>query len=278
MVSMTFASMHPGKEVYSVGFRFPVIRFDKRTVVHLVILGAVILGIGFLLYAMGVFHLFMDRDRLLSLIERHRAYAVFIFLGLQVIQVMVAVLPGEVTGFVGGILFGPLWGIILSTLGLALGSWIAFNLARLVGRPLVEVFANQETIRRYDYVLKHKGVFLAFLMFLVPGFPKDILCYLLGLGQMRQVDFLIISTLGRLLGTIFLTVGGSFFRDERYAALFTIIGISLGVILVGLIYREKIERWFRTVRAAGRLKSLRDRRKLREKQRVGKPTQDTKTT
>ena len=87
----------------------------------------------------------MDRDRLLSLIERRRAYAVFIFLGLQVIQVIVAILPGEITGFAGGILFGPLWGTVLSTLGLALGSWIAFNLARLVGRPLVEVFVSQET-------------------------------------------------------------------------------------------------------------------------------------
>ena len=261
-----------------MGFQFPVVRFDKRTIVHLVILGAVIAGIMFLLYALGLFHLFMDRDRLLSLIERHRAYAVFIFLGLQVIQVMVAILPGEVTGFVGGILFGPLWGIILSTLGLALGSWIAFNLARLVGRPLVEVFVSQETIRRYDYVLKHKGMFLAFLMFLVPGFPKDILCYLLGLGHMRQVDFLIVSTMGRLLGTIFLTIGGSFFRDERYGALFTIIGISLGVILVGLIYREKIERWFRRIRAAGRLRSSRERSKLKEKGRSVDKTKHTKGT
>jgi uncharacterized membrane protein YdjX (TVP38/TMEM64 family) len=258
-----------------VGFRFPVIRFDKRTVVPLVILGAVIAGIMFLLYRLGLFHLFMDRGRLLSLIERHRTYAVFIFLGLQIIQVMVAILPGEVTGFAGGILFGPLWGIILSTLGLALGSWIAFNLARLVGRPLVDVFVSRETMSRYDYVLKHKGIFLAFLMFLVPGFPKDILCYLLGLGHMRQVDFLIVSTLGRLLGTIFLTIGGSFFRDERYGALFTIIGISLGAILIGLIYREKIERWFRKIRAAGRLKSLRDRSNSKEKERSADKTKYT---
>jgi uncharacterized membrane protein YdjX (TVP38/TMEM64 family) len=241
-------------------------------------LGAVISGILLLLYALDLFHLFMDRDRLLRLIEGHRAYALFIFLGLQVIQVIVAILPGEVTGFVGGILFGPLWGIVFSTLGLTLGSWIAFRLARLVGRPVVEVFVSQETIRRYDYVLKHKGIFLAFLMFLVPGFPKDILCYLLGLGHMRQGDFLMVSTAGRLLGTVLLTIGGSFFRDERYGAFFTVLGIGLGVILIALIYREKIERWFRTIHAARRLKSLRERSNLKEKHRGVEKTKDSKTT
>ncbi len=255
-----------------------MIRFDRRTVLHLVILGVVVAGIILLLYALDLFRLFMDRDRLLSLIEGHRAYAIFIFLGLQVIQVMVAILPGEVTGFVGGILFGPLWGIVFSTLGLTLGSWIAFRLARLVGRPVVEIFVSQETIKRYDYVLKHKGMFLVFLMFLIPGFPKDILCYLLGLGHMRQGDFLMVSTAGRLLGTVLLTVGGSFFRDERYGAFFTVIGIGLGVILIALIYREKIERWFRTIHAARRLKSLRQRTNLKEKHRGVEKNKDSKTT
>ena len=110
-----------------------MIRFDKSTVIEFVILGGVIVGIALLLYALDLFHLFTDKDRLLGLIEEHRTYAVFIFIGLQVIQVVVAILPGEVTGFVGGVFFGPLWGVIFSTIGLTLGSWIAFNLAHLFG-------------------------------------------------------------------------------------------------------------------------------------------------
>lgn len=236
------------------------------------VLGAVIAGIGLLFYLLDLFPLFTDRDRLLHFIERHRAYAIFIFLGLQVTQVIVAVLPGEITGFAGGILFGPLWGIVFSTLGLALGSWIAFNLARLVGRPLVEVFVGPETLQRYDYVLKHRGIFLVFLMFLIPGFPKDILCYLLGLGDMRQRDFLVVSTLGRLLGTVLLTLGGSFFRNERYAGFFIVIGIGLAVILLALVCREKIERWLRAIHAAGGLKSLREQTRSKEKARDGEGT------
>jgi uncharacterized membrane protein YdjX (TVP38/TMEM64 family) len=235
--------------------------------VRTVILGATLAVIVLLFYELDLFRLFSERDRLIRLIEQHRAYAVFIFLGLQVIQVIVVILPGEVTGFAGGILFGPLWGIVLSTLGLTLGSWITFNLARHVGRPLVEVLVSRDTINRYDYVLKHKGIFLVFLMFLAPGFPKDLLCYLLGLGHMRQADFLIVSTAGRLFGTTLLTIGGSFFRDGRYGAFLTFASIGLGVILVALIYREKIERWFRTIHAARDLRSAQKRSHRKEKDR-----------
>ena len=143
--------------------------------------------------------------------------------------------------------------------GLALGSWLAFQLARLAGRPLVELLVNPETIKRYDYVMKHKGMFLAFLMFLIPGFPKDILCYLLGLGHMRQRDFLVVSTPGRLLGTTLLTLGGTFFRHRRYGALFTLAGVCIFIILLTMVYRETIERWFRRLRAYQLIKRRADR-------------------
>lgn len=246
-------------------------RFDRRTFIELGILSGIIVGIPLLLYTLDLFHIFADKDRLLSFIEEHRSYAVLIFIGLQVLQVVVAILPGEVTGFVGGIFFGPLWGIIFSTAGLTIGSLIAFNIARLLGRPIVDIVVRQETVKRFDYVMKHKGLFLAFLLFLIPGFPKDILCYLLGLGHMRQGEFLIVSTSGRLLGTILLTIGGAFFRDERYGAFFTIIGISIGIVLIVLIYRERIEGWFRTIHVAERMKAFRELRRSKKKHRsVGK--------
>ncbi len=241
--------------------------FDKRTMIQLGVVAAVIAAITYLLHVFGLLDLLMDRQKLLAFIRDHRANASFLFIGLQIVQVVAAPVPGEVTGFVGGIIFGPFWGIILSTIGLTAGSWLAFNLSRLIGRPLVEMIANPETIKRYDYVMKHKGMFLAFLMFLIPGFPKDILCYLLGLGHMRQSDFLLVSTSGRLLGTTLLTAGGTFFRNEQYGAFFTIVAVSLGAILITMIYREKVERFFLKIRSAERLRAMAERRKLRKEQR-----------
>ena len=241
-----------------------MIKLDKKTIAWFVVACLILAGLFYLVYQYGFIEYFTDRQRLLDFINEHRANAAIIFIGLQVLQVIAAPVPGEATGFVGGMFFGTGWGILYSTIGLTVGSWIAFMLARLAGRPLVEMIVKPETIKRYDYVMKHKGLFLAFLMFLVPGFPKDILCYLLGLGHMRQRDFLLVSTTGRLLGTTLLTVGGTLFRVKRYGALFSLLGISLIFILLTMVYREAIERQFRRLRVAQILKHRAHRTKLKK--------------
>jgi len=241
-----------------------MIKIDRKTIGGFIVAGLVLGVIIYLLYSYGLIDFFTDRQRLLQFISDHQAYAALIFIGLQMLQVIAAPVPGEVTGVVGGYFFGTFWGTVYSTIGLTIGSWIAFMLARIAGRPLVEMMVKPETIKRYDYVMKHKGMFLAFSMFLIPGFPKDYLCYLLGLGHMGQRDFLIVSTIGRLLGTVLLTLGGTFFRDRRYGALFTLVGISLMIVLLTMIYREAIERWFRRIRAAQLIKHRADRTRMKK--------------
>ena len=232
-------------------------KLDKKTVLLLLLLGVIIAGITYALFATGMIDLLTSKNRLLQFIKENRTHAATIFIGLQIVQVVAAPVPGEVTGFVGGILFGPVWGVVYSTIGLTIGSWIAFMLARLLGRPVVERLVSAETIQRYDYVMQHKGLLLAFLMFLIPGFPKDILCYVLGLGHMQQRDFLLVSASGRLLGTVLLTVGGTFFRDDHYVALFTVVGVSLAIILLVMIYRDRVERALR--RMSGALRKDKDK-------------------
>lgn len=235
-------------------------RLNRKTFALLLLL---LIGFGGFIWALdftGLLDLFLDRKRLLAFIEAHHDYAAVIFVLLQALQVVAAPIPGEVTGFAGGVLFGLWTGVILSTLGLTLGSWLAFLLARWLGRPLVERLVSRELIRRFDYVMRHKGLFLAFLLFVIPGFPKDFLCYLLGLGHMSQRAFLLVSVPGRLLGTILLTLGGSFLRDGRWLALSVVAGITLFVALVMMIYRDRIQRMLRRVQAWQRLKAMIARR------------------
>jgi len=82
---------------------------------------------------------------------------------------------------------------------------------------------------------------------------------------MGQRDFLLVSTTGRLLGTTLLTIGGTLFRDKRYGALFTLLGVSLFLILLTMVYRGTIERWFRRLRAEQLLKHRADRAKVKKR-------------
>ena len=187
----------------------------------------------------------MNRQRLIAWIHSLGGWGFAGFILLQVVQVVAAPIPGEATGVLGGYLYGPVVGVALSTIGLTIGSFLAFSLSRFFGRPLTEKFVDPKTMDRFDYLLHHKGAFLVFLLFLIPGFPKDYLCYILGLGHLTTLEFLAIATTGRLLGTTLLTIGGTFLRNHQYYRFFLLSGAAVVVIFLTIAYRDRIEQFLR---------------------------------
>ena len=202
-------------------------------------------GLTIIFYKTGLIHFFLNRERLLGFLDSLGPAAFIGFIFLQVAQVVAAPIPGEVTGLLGGFLYGPFLGVILSTTGLTIGSYIAFALARTFGRPFVDRFVDKAIMNRFDYLLHHKGAFLVFLLFLIPGFPKDYLCYILGLGHLSTMEFLVIGGTGRLFGTILLTLGGDYIRHHQYGRFSILVGIALIVVFIAMAYRDKLERLFR---------------------------------
>ena len=160
------------------------------------------------------------------------SYAPLVFIGLQILQVLLAPIPGEFAGFVGGYLFGNVRGLIYSTVGLSLGSLFAFWIARGLGMHFVRRFMGQELMGKFEYIIERHGAFLAFILFLIPGTPKDSFCYLLGVSPMRVGTFLLISSLGRIPGTLLLTMQGNSVRSEHYRASFIFLGLILLLIVL----------------------------------------------
>lgn len=187
----------------------------------------------------------MDKARLKDFLSSLGPLSFAGFIILQTVQVVAAPVPGEVTGFLGGFLYGPALGIFLSTIGLTLGSWIAFALSKVFGRPFVDKFVSKKTMDKYDYLLHHKGAFLVFLLFLIPGFPKDFLCYILGLGHLSTKEFLVISTTGRFGGTVLLTLGGTYIRNHQYYRFSILIGAAIVIVFLSMVYKDKLEKLFR---------------------------------
>ena len=163
----------------------------------------------------------------------------------QILQVVISPIPGEATGLIGGYLYGPVLGTIYSTIGLTVGSWLAFMLARFLGLPFVEKAVNPEMLKKYDYVMEHQGAIVSFVLFLIPGFPKDYLCYIMGLSHMKFWTFLIISMVGRLFGTILLSMSGSYVRSNQYVGLLVLLGAGGIFVLLAYLYRE---RWVNMIR------------------------------
>lgn len=213
---------------------------------------SVILAASVTIYIKGWHRLFLNRNELIAFVESfNNVWGVLVFAGIQTAQVMLAPVPGEITGFVGGYLFGPCLGLVYSTLGLTVGSVGAFLLARKFGRPLVEKVASQEFLNRYDFLIDHRGKWISFFLFLIPGFPKDLFCYLLGTSHMTFGTFFIISTVGRFLGTALLSVSGSLARNESYQ-MFIVVAVIAGIAaFLSYVYRERWITWLRHHRHHG---------------------------
>lgn len=203
----------------------------------------------FLLIALSVYiffhydlHLLFKEENKLKLASLIKSYPFnqVIFIAIQIMQVVAAPIPGEVTGFIGGILYGPFWGTIYSTIGLTLGSWIAFMLARFFGEPLLENVVSKEVFAKFEHFMEHKGLLVSFLLFLIPGFPKDYLCYIMGVSLIPTGTFIIISTAGRIFGTMMLSVTGAFAINGQYTFLTVFLVIGVAIFIAAYYYHDKL--------------------------------------
>jgi uncharacterized membrane protein YdjX (TVP38/TMEM64 family) len=198
-----------------------------------------------------LWNLFQDCRQLKAILRSYGPYSPLVFILLQIIQVVVAPIPGEAVEFLGGYLFGVWAGMLYSMIGLILGSGFAFGIARIFEKQAVERFVSPELRKKFDYLIGHEGVILSFLLFSIPGFPKDTLCYILGLTPMHWGIFLIISTIGRIPGTLMATLQGAKAFDQEYITLLILLGISALIILVFCIYHENIHQWIRKMSKTG---------------------------
>ena len=167
------------------------------------------------------------------------ALAPLVFIGLQVLQVVVSPIPGEVTGFLGGFVFGEWLGLAYSMVGLTAGSLLAFGVGRWLGAAFVERLVSPAAWKRLGFVVEAEGAILCFILYLIPGLPKDILCYLFGLSPMPFWLFAVASTLGRLPGTWVLTAEGATTAGGHYVEMALVMGIvaALGVPLYAVRHR-----------------------------------------
>ena len=150
-----------------------------------------------------------NKEWIKSTLKAAGPLAPFFFIVIQSLQVVFAPIPGEATGFIGGYLFGVPLGLLYSTVGLTLGSVLAFLIARWLEERYVSRWVPKEILEKFDFLMERQGALVALILFIVPGFPKDYLCFVLGLSRMPFRLFLVICLVGRIPGTLLLTLQGA---------------------------------------------------------------------
>ena len=158
-------------------------------------------------------------------------------LGIQMLQVVVSLIPGEVLEVGMGYAFGAIEGTLLCLVGVALASTVVFLLVKTWGLRAVELFVSREKIDSLRFIRSEKRLRrTVFLLYFIPGTPKDLLTYFVGLTRLKLHEFLAITLIARIPSVVSSTIGGNLIGDKNYLAaalLFLVTGaVSLGGILL----------------------------------------------
>src|SRR5215831_4814798 len=189
--------------------------------------------------------LYVDKKFLKQTLREWGVLAPIIFMGLQALQVIVAPIPGEVTGILGGYLFGEWVGLFYSTIGLTIGSVAAFAAGRWLGTHYIQRLVSPDIWRKLGFIVEAEGAILCFVIFLVPGLPKDMTCYLFGLSPMPFWLFAVVSTLGRIPGTWILSAQGAQTASGEYVEVLLITALFVAAALPLYYYRNRLVEWVR---------------------------------
>lgn len=180
-------------------------------------------------------------ERFRAWVDSHGFAGRLAYIGMVFLQVVVALLPGEPFEIAGGYAFGAVEGTLLCLLASTLGSICVFLLVRRFGQRLVEVFFSREKLRSLRFLKTTPRRDLLFLIiFMLPGTPKDLLCFFAGLTDIRFGVWLLICSLGRLPSIVSSTVGGDALGTRNYWGAILVFVVTLLISGAGLLVYDRL--------------------------------------
>jgi uncharacterized membrane protein YdjX (TVP38/TMEM64 family) len=223
---------------------------DKKQGLPLIAYGVALAVFIFLLvfvtvrYESEISQLARDPEKFREWLDSFGSRSIPVFIFFQIIQIVVAWIPGEVIQIAGGYIYGSLWGSVYLLAGVLIGTAITFYTARLLGYPLISRLIDKKNLTRFKFLIdSDKAESIMLIFYVIPGIPKDILNYIAGLTRVKPARFIILSTLARLPALYASTVMGASLERKQY--LIAIILFSAAVVLftAGVLFRTRIIRW-----------------------------------
>lgn len=211
----------------------------------LLILLSVFIIIYFMLKHNGWLDIFTSAEKLQAYVSDFGISAPLVFIALQIIQVIISPIPGNITTLAGGMLFGLTNGFLLSFAAIFIGSVIAFTLARIFGKPLVIKLVGKDITHKYIEAMSSRQKIVLIFMFILPFFPDDALCLIAGISGVSWPFFLILLALTRPVGILFSALVGSGLIDIPMWGWGIIIGVSIAVMSISIKYSNQINFFIR---------------------------------
>ena len=184
-----------------------------------------------------------EPEKFRAWVDSRGIFSYIAFLLMVIFQVVIALVPGEPLEIGAGYAFGAVEGTLLCIAGVTVGSMLVFLLVRKFGIRLVEVFFSKEKIRTLKFLKNEKRRnFITFIVFLLPGTPKDLITYFVGVTDIKMSHFLILAAVARIPSIVTSTVGGSALGVAKYTLAIIVFSVTLVISGVGLLVYNLIQR------------------------------------
>lgn len=180
-------------------------------------------------------------DRVINDVRSAGPVGFLILLGLQFLQIVVAFIPGEATQMAAGLIYGPWVGALIIFVGCVLSSAFIFVVVKRLGAPFVQKMVPTKYLEKFrKFEASGKLNITVFILFLIPGLPKDVFTYLVPLTDMPMRTFLILSNVGRIPGIVVSTYAASGLAEGRVVESVIIFAVLAAIAIVGILLRDKI--------------------------------------
>jgi uncharacterized membrane protein YdjX (TVP38/TMEM64 family) len=180
-------------------------------------------------------------ERFKEFVDAHGSASALLYILIQAAHVIIVVIPGEIVQIAGGYAFGTFLGTLYSLIGIIVGTLIVFFATRLVGYSLVRAFVSPRKLEKFDFLINSsKSEITMFVLFLIPGIPKDTLVYISGLTPVKPWRFLLICTIARFPGFWGSAYIGANLQEKDYLPVWIMSGLALVLFVAGILTKDKI--------------------------------------
>ncbi len=181
------------------------------------------------------------QEKLRETVTAMGPWGVLALFGLQVLQIVVAFIPGEPVEILAGVMYGGVGGTAICIAGCVLASSMVFWITRRFGKPLVQKLFSQKKLDEFTFLQESKKQDMAvFILFLLPGTPKDLLTYLVGLSRMRLSRFLLLSNLARIPSLVSSTFLGQAASQGRWLTVGIIFAVTAVLGIAGILLKDRV--------------------------------------
>lgn len=187
---------------------------------------------------------FKDFDDIISYLQSYKLESIPIYIGIQVLQIVISVIPGQFFNLAAGYLYTFFPALLFSVVGAFIGTLLSFTLAKVLGSDFVHLFFGREKTQEYVKKLNSKKAYtIVFFIYLIPGIPKDVVSYAAGVSEMKLKPFMFLSLVGRLPGMMGSIMIGSMWHKEEYIGMIILAVIAAAAFILCIIFRKKINRF-----------------------------------